>query len=100
MVKTCDSDRAGVYSSLSNLQYEDIFTVCVFVDGAGEDEMEVQDGASALMDRRKDQGSSQVDWNLTVILLLYYIKCGSVCQLQLSKYNNGLLARSLHWLYL
>ncbi|KAM8771816.1 uncharacterized protein AB9X84_005390 isoform 2-T2 [Acanthopagrus schlegelii] len=32
-------------------------------DGAGEDEMEVQDGASALMDRRKDQGSSQVMLN-------------------------------------
>ncbi|XP_030283002.1 STI1-like protein isoform X2 [Sparus aurata] len=32
-------------------------------DGAGEHEMEVQDGASALTDRRKDQGSSQAMLN-------------------------------------
>ncbi|XP_073333808.1 uncharacterized protein [Pagrus major] len=32
-------------------------------DGPGEEEMEVQDGASALTDRRKDQGSSQAMLN-------------------------------------
>ena len=52
---------------MSNLRYEDVFILCVFVDGAGEHEMEVQDGASALTDRRKDQGSSQVDWTLSIL---------------------------------